>query len=400
MKRALKTGFVIWLLTLALCAGALAAGADDPVAFVFNGREVHRSELQMNAEGYAAAQLISSPAAIEEAIAYMIENRLAPEAKAAELGLDQYTEAELADIRAEADQYYEAQLDAYVESLMPNAPEEDKADFRQSLREYWEEMGTTLEVAEETHLFNHTRDRLLEVMDVEISDEEIERVFAEQVEKDRAYFEGNYRAYEYYTHYRNSDIWYVPEGIRGVLQIMLSADETLTKAYQSAVEAGEDASAEREAVLDSVRDKLDEIRARLDAGEAFTDLIDAYNEDPGMSGDTLETGYSVHPESTVWLQEFTDAAFSDAMAAPGDVSEPVVSAYGVHILYYLRDVPAGAVALDDRIRASISDHIGALKRGEMLKQWAAEYEVEYRQDVIEQMRADAEAAMAADEAAQ
>ena len=30
----------------------------------------------------------------------------------------------------------------------------------------------------------------------------------------------------------------------------------------------------------------------------------------------------------------------------GDISEPVVGSYGVHILQYVRDVPSGAVELD------------------------------------------------------
>ena len=384
MKHTAKACALAWLLALLLCAQAFAAQDEDPVAFTFNGREVRRSELMMTAEGCAQGQLISSPTAYEEAIDSMVVNHLAPEAKAAELGLDQFTDEELAKIRAEADTYYEAQLDAYVESLMPNATEEEKADFRQALRDYWDETGTTLERAEETHLFNYIRERLLETMDVEVTDAEIEQVFAEQVEKDRAYFENNVRAYEYYTEYRNSDIWFVPEGYRGVLHILLRADEALTDAYNAAQSAGEDLEAARAAILDSKKETVDAIYARLEAGESFVDLIGEYGEDPGMTDQRLENGYAVHPESSIWAQEFTDGAFSEAMKAPGE-----------HILYYLRDIPAGAVEMDERIRESIVDYLGGQKRDAILKEWAAEYPLEINQAVIDQMKLDAEAQDAA-----
>ena len=82
---------------------AYAAEDEDPVLFTFNGQEYHQSEVVRNASAYGQAQLISSETAYEEAIEYMITNQLVAEAKAAELGLDQYTDEELAEIKAEAD---------------------------------------------------------------------------------------------------------------------------------------------------------------------------------------------------------------------------------------------------------------------------------------------------------
>ena len=84
-------------LILLLCAPAYAAEDEDPVLFTFNGQEYHQSEVVRNASAYGQAQLISSETAYEEAIEYMIANQLVAEAKAAELGLDQYTDEELAE---------------------------------------------------------------------------------------------------------------------------------------------------------------------------------------------------------------------------------------------------------------------------------------------------------------
>ena len=377
-------------LILLLCAPAYAAEDEDPVLFTFNGQEYHQSEVVRNASAYGQAQLISSETAYEEAIEYMITNQLVAEAKAAELGLDQYTDEELAEIKAEADQYYEEQLDAYTDALLPESTDAEKAEFRQSLKDYWIENGTTAELAEKTHLFNKTKARLLETMPVEITDEEIAEVFEEQIQKDEEFFKDNIKAYEYFTEYQQSDVWFVPEGYRGVLQILLYADDELTEAYKAAVEADEGVEEARQAILDSKQETIDEIYAKLDAGEDFVTVMQEYSEDPAMDETLIETGYAVHPESTIWVREFTAGAFSDKMQAVGDVSDPVVSRFGVHILYYLRDIPAGRVEFNDRIRESIVNYLTNKKRAETLASWAADYEVTYNQEAIDALKATVE----------
>lgn len=379
------------LLALALLMGmtAFAAEGDDPVLFTFNGTEVYQSEVIRRAAAYGQAQLISSDTAYDEAIEYMIVNQLVPEARAAELGLDQFTDAELAEINAEAAEYYEQQLDAYVEGMGANLSDSEKEGFREELRAYWNEMGTTVESAQETHRFNKVKARLLETMDVEISDEEIAQVYEEQVQKDEDFFRDNILAYEYFTEYLNSDVWYVPEGYRGVLQILLYADEALCDAYEDAVSAGEGVEEAAQAIIASKQSAIDAIYARLDAGEDFVSVMLDYTQDPGMDDDRIENGYPVHVKSTVWGKEFATGAFSEEMQQVGDVSQPIASKYGVHILYYLRDIPGGRIAMDERIRESITTYLTNQKRVEILASWADDYDVSYNQDAIDALMATA-----------
>ena len=379
------------LLALALLMGmtAFAAEGDDPVLFTFNGTEVYQSEVIRRAAAYGQAQLISSDTAYDEAIEYMIVNQLVPEARAAELGLDQFTDAELAEINAEAAEYYEQQLDAYVEGMGANLSDSEKEGFREELRAYWNEMGTTVESAQETHRFNKVKARLLETMDVEISDEEIAQVYEEQVQKDEDFFKDNILAYEYFTEYLNSDVWYVPEGYRGVLQILLYADEALCVAYEDAVSAGAGVEEAAQAIIASKQSAIDEIYARLDAGEDFVSVMLDYTQDPGMDDDRIASGYPVHVKSTVWGKEFATGAFSEEMQQVGDVSQPIASKYGVHILYYLRDIPGGRIAMDERIRESITTYLTNQKRVDILASWADDYELTYNQDAIDALMATA-----------
>ena len=379
------------LLALALLMGmtAFAAEGDDPVLFTFNGTEVYQSEVIRRAAAYGQAQLISSDTAYDEAIEYMIVNQLVPEARAAELGLDQFTDAELAEINAEAAEYYEQQLDAYVEGMGANLSDSEKEGFREELRAYWNEMGTTVESAQETHRFNKVKARLLETMDVEISDEEIAQVYEEQVQKDEDFFKDNILAYEYFTEYLNSDVWYVPEGYRGVLQILLYADEALCDAYEDAVSAGEGVEEAAKAIIASKQSAIDAIYARLDAGEDFVSVMLDYTQDPGMDDDRIASGYPVHVKSTVWGKEFAAGAFSEEMQQVGDVSQPIASKYGVHILDYLRDIPGGRIAMDERIRESITTYLTNQRRVDILASWADDYELTYNQDAIDALMATA-----------
>ena len=379
----------IWAVAAAIMTimSATAAAAEkDPVLFTFNGKDVFQSELVQRTAAYAQGGMISSDTAYREAIEYMIENQLVAEAKAAELGLDQYTDEELEALRKEADEYYEQQLDAlvtyYEEQNAAELSDEEKAEFREQLKTLWEEIGTTKESAEETHIFNKTRDRLLETMEVENTEEEIQQVFEEQIEKDRTQFEDNVRMYEYFTYYQNYDVWYTPEGFRKVQQILLKVDDELTDAYKKAADSEEGVEEAKEAILSARQDTVDEIYKKLEDGAEFKSLMEEYSEDPGLDEDMVENGYLVHQESAVWGAEFAEGAFSDKMQKTGDVSDPVVSKYGIQILYYLSDVPSGPVEMSDPIHESIEKYLTSQKQANMLKDWVEEYEVTYNEEAL------------------
>ena len=88
----------------------------------------------------------------------------------------------------------------------------------------------------------------------------------------------------------------------------------------------------------------------------FEDLVLEYGTDPGMRNlDNLTNGYAVHADSIVWDSDFQKAAME--LSNIGDISEPVVSGFGVHILKYQRDIPGGAVEMTDTIESEILAHL-------------------------------------------
>lgn len=107
----------------------------------------------------------------------------------------------------------------------------------------------------------------------------------------------------------------------------------------------------------AAKKKADELYAKIKAGEDFDKLLKDNNEDPGQP----ETGYTFANDGSM-VQEFADAAFALKI---GDVSEPVETTFGYHIIKRLErtaGIEEYANYLTDtakvRIKKSVFDKVG------------------------------------------
>ena len=99
---------------------------------------------------------------------------------------------------------------------------------------------------------------------------------------------------------------------------------------------------------------VDEINQKLAEGKTFAELIPEYTTDPGMKDEaSIAAGYEVHMDSTNWVIPFRDQSFT--VSNIGDVTAPVVTDYGVHILQYVGDVPSGPVELTEEMKAAFQE---------------------------------------------
>lgn len=228
----------------------------------------------------------------------------------------------------------------------------------------------------------------------ELTEEELELKLAEQALTDEQTYSEDRRSFETDMTDESVCITWMPEGYRTVKHILLIPSDEILEAYSDASsalttantelanlnseklevkngEAGEDARSEEEiqddidakkaeievleaekeaceaACIADVQDRVDEIYARLDAGDSFEEVMAEYGEDPGMQeGVSMTRGYYVCASSEAWDYSFRNAAMD--LENVGDYSEePVVGSSGVHIIYYNSDVTPGAVAMDD-----------------------------------------------------
>jgi peptidyl-prolyl cis-trans isomerase D len=81
-----------------------------------------------------------------------------------------------------------------------------------------------------------------------------------------------------------------------------------------------------EAAVNAAREKAQSLKARIDAGESFADLAKANSDDPGSAELGGDLGYFGRG---IMEPDFEEAAFS---LKKGEVSEPVLTSFGFHII--------------------------------------------------------------------
>ncbi len=350
------------------------------------------------------------------------------EQKAAELGVDQLSDEDMARLNEDNGKMWEEAIQSYIDymgNVTEETTEEEMAVLRANAVAYYEAAGFTLQSTLESAIYSETLSRLQETVtgDITVTDEEVQTRFDDMVAADREQYADAVFMYEYMTMYYGQEAYYRPEGYRGVQHILLQVDEDILQTYTDlaarfeeqgeASGAGEDdmdgeaenaepaeepvtweqVEAARQAVLASVQPTVDEIVAAFNNGTPFLDLVDKYGTDPGMLEEAMRTeGYQVHADSIMYDPAFVEGTFS--IDAVGGISEPVIGASGVHIIYYLNDVPGGAVELTDALREEI--RTGALEElrdarfNELLEQWMDEAEIEYTEAGLDWKPADLE----------
>lgn len=349
-----------------LLNGTLDENADPVVVAEFDGGQLLSTEVipefndQLTTQvfdGYNADEVADS--VLQTVLSDMAGQKLIA-MKAAELGLDQITDADLQAINAEADAEYKNQIRYYTafvsqEGATPEA----------------------LEAAAETYMRNETgvtRERIVEelkqklparkyrehvVKDIDISDEEIQAYYAERLAEQKSAFDEFPETYEN-AHNDGETLLYNPEGYRAVLDLLIpfeaQEDADHAAAHYSELESldplnATDATriqaieAELDPMYKPLEEKANQIAERLQAGESFADLMAQYGADPLMAAEPLRSqGYYISDHSFLFSTEFIQGSM--ILEAPGQVSAPLRSPSGVHLTLYLRDVTPGEVPLD------------------------------------------------------
>ena len=124
-------------------------------------------------------------------------------------------------------------------------------------------------------------------------------------------------------------------------------------------------------VADEATAKL--VKDKIDAGEDFEKLLAEYGTDPGMKDAANAAGYLVG-EGASFVEPFLNAAL--ALAKDGDVSAPVQSDYGWHIIKRVSTEAAHEIPYAD------------VKEGFDLYEQSV-YQQQYYMDIVNKWTADA-----------
>lgn len=309
----------------------------------------------------------------DEAIDAMVKTAVI-EKKIAEMGLNQFSAEEEAEIEAAVSEQYESYA-SFVKSYTLSDTELTGEALDNAIAEEMVKMGygTGEEMIGDERLIR-AQDKLREEINktVTITEDELTSEYNYRLANARATYTEYPDAYGVDLTNGTVGMYYAPEGYRYVKHILVSfTDEDQAVIDERMAEEGADLEAAMEKAAASIQPTVDEIQAKIDAGEDFNALIDEYNQDPGMTSDSI--GYAVCAQSTNWVPEFTEASM--ALEAIGDVSAPVRSSYGVHFIQYASDIPAGDLSLED-VREELTAELLANKQDfvyeDTLTQWAEE----------------------------
>ena len=325
-------------------------------------------------------------------------------------GHDQLTDEELAAINAKVDEDYQLYYDS-VELFSFAGTELTGEELTKAVEAEMANMGypTREQLLEsETLMAAQEKLRAEVVKDITVTDEEVAAEYQLRVDAAKANYES--APYAFGTDVTNdADIYYTPAGYRYVKHVLISysdEDQTAISGLQSQLTSkqselnnvnadleliGEDASNDTEEVAANrkelnasfetltaeitdltaqleaaqaaadaaIQPTVDEVAAKIAAGEDFNALIEQYNTDPGMTADSI--GHPVSEASTNWVEEFKTASM--ALANVGDVSEPVRSSYGIHLIKYESDIAEGEIGLET-VREDLTAELLSAKESE------------------------------------
>ncbi|MCL2866588.1 MAG: peptidylprolyl isomerase [Clostridia bacterium] len=310
---------------------------------------------------------------------------------------------------------YEAGVEYYAQSLLQeleNPTEENRLAARQEAENTYAAQGYSLALMLTEKLGEKVRAELCDTI-VSVTDEDIQAYYDSLAARDREEYGDDFSYYEmmkmYWSFYGDHEPVHVPSGVRGIKHILLEVSDELLDVYRNAVAALEEAleetertdtdgpetdapenpaqatpdvDAAREAILKSIEPLVDEIMSKFHQGEPFDALVAEYGQDPGMREEPYKTaGYYLHLDAAGFEKAFKEAAFSQ-LEKPGDISGPVVTAYGVHILYYDADIPQGAPPLTEEARAKYGEQALAWVRdsyfNQLVETWLNEAVIEFR----------------------
>ena len=424
-------------LMLALAAAACGeANTDDPVVVRVGKISYPLSVVQTSLDSSldVASLLAEAPvtdedrqtgidAVVEKFIDMgLIENKLA------EAGKNDFTKEEEELLKGAAQSKYEEFWQILYQRMQQS--KEDVAE--EEVTAIMDGEGYTVEAFYDEYVLMERNRRAVELFcpDVTITREQVDAYYEERfVAPERERYKDDVALFEQEIVATNGESFYIPEGYRYIRQITLDypkeallAAKAQEKRMTSAVTAvgtafqklamaatqvedlndlkelraeydrlNETAIACQAAWLAKLKEKtepllkdtFDEIEERFAAGIDFKTLIETYSTDKtkqNLSGH----GYLFHPDSQTWPDTFKEAAMK--LEQPGDISAPVYSETGIHILYYDAVAPAGDHVLTEEERKQLNENALQFYQNEHLLElcdtWKADYEIETHPELL------------------
>lgn len=317
---------------LLLTMGFTGCAKQKVLAAKVGDREITLTQLEnsyTNSSSYASysGYSLDTDEGIAKYVDYLLDNLIASNMKIyqAKLAGVTLTDEEVAAAKETAQKNYDDTWQSFVDQATQSGSSNPNAYAKTLFTNALVKNGTTvqklkasmLEDAENGTLVDKHKTMLLE--GVALTDDELKQKYTDELAAQKTLFDSDptqYFTYESYSSYGYyAPPLYIPDGFFRVRQILVADEET--------------------ALL---------IKQKLDAGEDFETLLKQYNTDPGMQNEANAAGYLVGKGAN-FVESFLNASL--ALEKDGDVSNPVQSDYGWHIIKRVSTEPAHEIAYDD-----------------------------------------------------
>jgi hypothetical protein len=356
-----------------LLGATLPEDSDPVVVAEFQGGQLLSNEVIGEYNDQLTSQIFSGHSADEVAeetlnrvLKKLTGDKLIAQ-RATELGLTELSEADLTQIRQQAAANYETQLADYV------AFSDDPGETRESAAKKLEAEGVTLESVVESLKQSWWSQKYFEhiVKDVTVTDGEVQACYDALLTAQKDEYTAYPEDFEY-AHTNGDLVVFRPEGFRAVRDILIpfSAEDaavvaTLTEQVELG-EADDNAREQIDAMYETLNDKVKEVQDKLAAGEAFESLMDEYSCSPALKEEPLRSeGFYITANSFVNSTEYVEGSM--VLEQPGQVSAPLRSEYGLHLVEYVADLTPGEVPLEE-VRDAVAADALAVKQAEYYDQ--------------------------------
>ena len=253
------------------------------------------------------------------------------------------------EITQEKDEAYQAEaiaalgemLEYYAQVLPQYGVPEDQIE--EVAKAELEAAGYTFETLYESAKLKGVLDHLytLGTEGVSVTDEEVKAAYDAKVAAQKETYDADVDSF-ISAYIGKEDILYTPENVRLMHCIFVALEDA----------AAEETAEPTESAEVTGLAKANEALAKIRAGEDFTAIMEAYNED-SSTPEEMQVGYPVAEGSGSYGDEFKNGAM--ALAQVGDVSDVIVTDYGYFILKYAADLTAGAADFEARREAETAE---------------------------------------------